>query len=223
MTRKRFVPSFTLAILMMLVIPFAAMAQGGPPPPVPVDQTEEIAALRSQYEDLSPDEVTAAGFEIISDCVSIPNVGGMGYHAVNFPVYQEQFNAGTMDPEYPPVLLLDKDKKVVGLEWEAKDLGQGTLTLFDQDVEVQPGHEGVEEPHFMMHLYFRPDDQVLLLSSASAPPFDPLVECPAGMPPAGGGGTSRPDPSPLLPTAALAVAALALTGLALRRAGPRRS
>nr|MDQ3327714.1 hypothetical protein [Chloroflexota bacterium] len=36
--------------------------------------------------------------------------------------------------------------------------------------------QGVDEPNHMMHVYFRPDNQVLMLSSAKAPPFDPMLE-----------------------------------------------
>jgi hypothetical protein len=46
---------------------------------------------------------------------------------------------GEMDPENPPVLLLDQSGKVIRLEWEAKDVGQGKLKLFGQTIELQLG------------------------------------------------------------------------------------
>lgn len=217
MTRHRFVLPFILGVLMLALAPATALAQGGPPAPEPVDQPEGIAELRERFEDLSYEEVQAAGYQIAGDCVSAPGLGGMGYHATSFKLYEQQFNAGTMDPEHPPILLLDEDRQVVGLEWEALNLGQGTLELFGQTVQVQPGHPGAEEPHFMMHVYFRQDGQVLMLSSDDVPPFDPQVECPAGMPEAGAGGMAGTSSFPRLPVAALAVVLVAGSGWALTR------
>lgn len=202
---------------MMALIPITGLAQGGPPAPEPVDQPEGIAELRERFEDLSYEEVQAAGYQIASPCVSAPGLGAMGHHAINMDLYQEQFNAGTMDPENPPVLLLDKDRQVVGVEWEARDVGQGEFELYGQTVQVQPGHPGAEEPHYMMHIYFRPNGQVLMLSSEDVPPFDPQVECPAGMPEAGAGGMAGTSSFPRLPVAALAVVLVAGSGWALTR------
>jgi len=172
----------------VVVWPAAALAQGGPPIPGPVDRPEGFAEVRAKYEGLSRDVVVEAGYEIPPECVAVPGIGGMGYHATHPERYQEQFEAGEMDAEHPPILLLDKDYVVRGLEWEAKDIGQGELELYGQTVELQPGHPGVEEPHYMLHAYFRPDGKVLLISSASVPPFDPELECLPGMPGTGAGG-----------------------------------
>ena len=210
-----FAGRLALVALLIALVPTLAFAQGGPPAPEPVDQPNEVAELRDKYENLSAEEVEEAGFEIPDECVSVPDLGGMGYHTINGRLMGEQFPAGEMDPNDPPILLLDKDHKVRGVEWEAKDIGQGELDLYGQAVELQPGHPGVEEPHYMMHVYFRPDNQVLMLSSATAPPFDPTVECPAGMPETGAGGLAdRGQSVPSTPLAALAAGGLILAGAA---------
>jgi len=215
----RTITSILTALVLVLVLAMPVLAQGGPPAPEPVDQPDEVAALREMYEDLSREEVEAAGFvvpPVTAACVSAPGLGGMGYHAAYPELYAEQFEAGEMDPEDPPILLLDGEYRVRGLEWEAKDIGQGELELYGQAVELQPGHPGAEEPHYMMHVYFRPDGQVLMLSSAQVPPFDPTVECPAGdeqdgpeMPDAGAGGLA---PGASIPVGNAAAGLMMLVG-----------
>ena len=175
--------------LLLTLCPTIAFAQGGPPVPEPVDPPAEVAALREKYEDMTPEEVKAAGYVAEPPiCVAAPGIGGMGVHAVNQQLMQTQFPQGEMDPENPSVLLLDaKQEKVIGLEWEAKDIGQGDMELFGVPVKLQEGHPGVPDPHYMLHIYFRPDGQVLMLGAD--PAFDPDVMCPE-MPDAGAGGLS---------------------------------
>jgi hypothetical protein len=47
----------------------------------------------------------------------------MGTHALNPELLGAQFPEGTMDPENPPVLLLNENDEVMGVEWEAADVG----------------------------------------------------------------------------------------------------
>jgi hypothetical protein len=68
-------------------------------------------------------------------------------------------------------LLSGDMSRVVGLEWEAKDIGQGDMELFGHDFPLLPGHPGVPEPHYMFHAYFRPNGQVLFSV------FDPELAC----------------------------------------------
>ena len=185
----RTIASVLTALVLALILAMPASAQGGPPAAEPVDPPDEVAALRERFEDMTPDEVKAAGYVANPPvCVAAPGIGGMGIHAVNQQLMQTQFPQGEMDPENPSVLLLDaKQEKVIGLEWEAKDVGQGEMELFGVPVKLQEGHPGVPEPHYMLHIYFRPDGQVLMLGAD--PAFDPDVMCPE-MPDAGAGGLS---------------------------------
>jgi hypothetical protein len=140
----------------------------------PMAAPEGFAEVRARFENLTPSEVKAAGY--IADppvCVAAPDgSGAMGIHALNRQLLGMQFPAGTMDPENPPVLLLSADgHRVVGLEWEAKDIGQGEFELYGQAVVLQDAHPGVPEPHYMLHAYFRPNGEVLFA------PFDPQLSC----------------------------------------------
>ena len=222
---KRFIRILAPAVAAFALAPAAIFAQPAPPSgladePTPqlVTQSPEFAAVRAKYENMTPAEVEAAGYKADPFCVSSP-FGGMGYHAVNFALYGQQFPAGNMDPMNPPILLLDADKRVVGLEWEAtKD--KPVPTLFGYKVALQPAHPGVEEDHYMLHAYFKPNNQVLFAV------FDPDLKCPAGGPGEGPGegpgtiGMPRTGDSSAALYTALAVAAgaaLLTAGATLRR------
>jgi len=161
-----------MALGAALALPAVAAAQAGPPaPPPPVAMSAEFAALRARFESLTPAQVQAAGYVIPAPvCVTSP-MGGMGYHAIHFARHAQQFQSGRMDPNNPPLLLIGGDGRVIGLEWETNQRAV-PQTLFGQTVQILPGHEGLEEPHYMLHAYFRPNGQVLFAD------FDPQVACP---------------------------------------------
>jgi hypothetical protein len=151
----------------------------------PVDPPQQVAQLRQQYEGLTPQQIKAQGYVPEGPCVPSPQgAGAMGIHAINQEYLKAQFPNAEMDPANPPILLVDQSTKVIGLEWEAKDVGQGPMELFGQTIELQPGHPGVEQPHYMLHIYFHPDGKVLFGTDAQTA-FDPERICPE-MPETGG-------------------------------------
>ena len=169
--RGAFATAPIAALVAALAVPAVAVAQSGPPPPPPVAMTAEFAALRTRFEPMTPAQVQAAGYVIPAPvCVSSP-LGGMGYHAMHFARHAQQFQSGRMDPTNPPILLIGGDGRVIGLEWEANQRAAPQV-LFGQAVRILSGHEGLEEPHYMLHAYFRPNGQVLFAD------FDPAVTCP---------------------------------------------
>jgi hypothetical protein len=210
MNRHRIIALGVSTLLLVALTPFAALAAG------PIDAPEGFAELRARFQDMTPTEVRAAGY--IAEppvCVSEPDLGSMGVHAVNGQLVGAQFPAGEMDPQNPPVVLLSADMShVVGLEWEAKDVGQGETELFGQKVVLQPGHPGIPEPHYMLHAYFRPNGKVLFA------PFDPQLSC--ELPDSatvGSAGSS--EGAPLLVLALLAMAGAAGASMALRQRSRR--
>jgi hypothetical protein len=142
-----------------------------------VDPPQEVAQLRQQYEGLTQQQIKAAGYEPEGECVTDPHgAGAMGTHVINQDILEAQFPKGEMDPEQPPVILVDQDSKVIGIEWEAADVGQGPMELFGQSIELQSGHPGVEESHYMLHIYFKDDGKVLFgVDDKTA--FDPKLSC----------------------------------------------
>src|SRR5918995_3686845 len=109
-----------LALLALALAPALALAQGGPPPPAqPVPQSPDLAAVRARFEGLTDAQVRALGYtNVAPECVSSP-AGGMGFHIEHPRLWRDQFTSGRWDAQNPPILLLDGNKRVVGIEWEA--------------------------------------------------------------------------------------------------------
>jgi hypothetical protein len=174
MLRKVLYCMVTSAVLALL--PGIALAQHNTAQPV--DPPQQVAQLRQQFEGLTPKQVEAKGYMTEGPCVPSPHgPGAMGIHAINRQLYQEQFPKGEMDPNKPSVLLLGPSDEVIGVEWEAKDVGQGPMKMFGQTIELQSGHPGVPEPHYMLHIYFR-DDGKVLFGTNDQTAFDPEGFCP---------------------------------------------
>jgi hypothetical protein len=162
--------------LVLVLVPAMAISQTSAAQPV--DPPPQVAQLRQQFEGLTTQQIEAQGYVPEGPCVPSPfGVGAMGIHAINRQLYQAQFPNGTMDPANPNVLLVGQSGKVIGLEWEAADVGQGPIKIFGQTVELQSGHPGVPEPHYMLHIYFKPDGKVLFGTNDQTA-FDPELSCP---------------------------------------------
>ena len=198
------------AALTLALIPVVALAQE--PAPEPIDAPEGFAEVRERFEGMTAEEAEAAGYRAEPPvCISSP-AGGMGIHYVNPELHEAQFASAEMDPENPPVILFSGDNsRVVGLEWEAADIGQGEPELFGQTVNVLAGHPGLEEPHYMLHAYFRPNGQVLFAE------FDPELSCPT--PPATSVIPDDPTAGTLSGAGVALLGAALVTALAFR---PRR-
>jgi hypothetical protein len=164
------------ASALLALLPAVAVAQNSTAQPV--DPPQQVAQLRQKYEGLTPQQIEAQGYVAEGPCVPSPHgAGAMGIHAINRQLYQAQFPKGEMDPENPPVLLLGHNDQVIGVEWEAKDVGQGPMKMFGQTIELQSGHPGVPEPHYMLHIYFKPGGKVLFGTNDQTA-FDPEGACP---------------------------------------------
>ena len=176
---RRIMLLVTVATLMaaMLALAGVAWAQSTAQP---VDPPKQVAQLRQQFEGLSTKQVKARGYVPEGPCVPNPKgPGAMGIHAINHKLLQAQFPKGKMDPKNPPVLLLGQNGKVMGVEWEAADVGQGPMKMFGQIIRLQPGHPGVPDPHYMLHIYFKAHGKVLFGTNAKTA-FDPKLSCRAG-------------------------------------------
>ena len=167
-----------LSAMVMTVLLLSGMAMAQDSTAQPVDPPQQVAQLRQQFEGLTPQQIEAEGYVAEGPCVPSPTgAGAMGTHAINRTLYEAQFPNGEMDPENPSVLLLDENSNVIGLEWEAADVGQGPMKMFGQTIELQSGHPGAEEPHYMLHIYFKPGGKVLFGTDAQSA-FDPEGACP---------------------------------------------
>jgi hypothetical protein len=86
------------------------------------------------------------------------------------------------------------------------------MEMFGQTIEIQPGHPGAEEPHYMLHVYSKPGGKVLFGTNPDTA-FDPEGVCPE-MPASASASGPQACPQARAPLLALAVA--------LRRS-PRRA
>jgi hypothetical protein len=174
---RRIIMLATVAAPMAAMLAIAGVASAQSTPQT-VDPPEQVAQLRQQFEGLTAEQIGAEGYVPEGPCVASPSgVGAMGIHALNPELLQAQFPNGTMDPANPPALLLDENEEVMGVEWEAADVGQGPMEMFGQTIELQSGHPGVEEPHYMLHIYFKPGGKVLFGTNDQTA-FDPEAACP---------------------------------------------
>jgi hypothetical protein len=181
--------------LVLVLVPAMAIAQTSAAQPV--DPPPQVAQLRQQFEGLTTQQIEAQGYVPEGPCVPSPSgVGAMGTHAINRQLYEATFPNGTMNPSKPNVLLVGQNGKVIGLEWEAADVGQGPMKMFGQTIALQSGHPGAEQPHYMLHIYFKADGKVLFGTNDQTA-FDPEGICPQ---------TSTTATSSASPTAATATA-----------------
>ena len=189
------------ASTMLTLLPGMAIAQSSTARLV--DPPQQVDQLRQKFEGLTPEQIRAAGYAPEGPCIPSPHgVGAMGTHAINPELLQAHFPKGEMDPANPPVLLLDENEEVMGVEWEAADVGQGQMELFGQTIVLQSGHPGAEEPHYMLHIYFKPDGKVLFGTNDQTA-FDPEGVCP-----------QMPDTGGIVSPLVLGAILLALSGLA---------
>ncbi len=207
---RRIIMLVTVAALMVAMLSLAGVAWAQSTAQ-PVDPPQQVDQLRQQFEGLTVEQIEAQGYVPEGPCVPSPSgVGAMGIHALNHELLQAQFPEGTMDPANPPALLLDENSKVMRVEWEAADVGQGPMKMFGQTIEIQPGHPGVEEPHYMLHIYFKPGGKVLFGTNPDTA-FDPEGVCPE-MPASATASASASATATATASAGSSASALAETG-----------
>ncbi len=136
-------------------------------------QEEDLQAVRTEYEGISEEQVRQLGYQpepfcVDSSLVGEPGLGAMGFHAINEDLFEN------MQPDRPPILLLDGGGKVVGIEYETEDASGPAPTFFGQEFELSPPHPGHEVDHWMLHIYFQPDGEELISA------WNPDLSCPEG-------------------------------------------
>lgn len=124
--------------------------------PTTLKMLANLRAATAKYHDI--DIAVAAGYEIGSPCVSVPGLGGMGFHYVNGNLL---FDEGTFDPTQPEALLYEMDKngnmKLVGVEFIIE------AEAWDENNEAPPhfGHqefdfdnaEVLDFPNYQLHVW----------------------------------------------------------------------
>ncbi|HEX7847678.1 MAG TPA: hypothetical protein VF476_17885 [Chitinophagaceae bacterium] len=110
------------------------------------------------------------GYQPDDHCVSVPGLGGMGYHWANPALVDEIF-----DPLKPEVLLYTKGPggkfQLIGVEYIVINTGQAQPMFGNQPFEV--GGTPLPMPHWSLHAWiFEPNP------SGMFAPFNPNITCP---------------------------------------------
>jgi hypothetical protein len=111
-----------------------------------------------------------AGYEEDDHCVSVPGLGGMGYHWAN-PLLVDPF----FDPLKPEVVLYARgpggNLRLVALEYIVINVGQPRPLFGDQPFDV--GGTPVPVPHWSLHVWLYENNP-----SGMFRPFNPNISCP---------------------------------------------
>jgi hypothetical protein len=118
----------------------------------------------------STTQAIKAGYEPDDHCVSVPGLGGMGYHWVNPLLVDPVF-----DPLKPEAVLYATgpggNLRIVALEYIVIDLGQAAPMFGDQPFDV--GGTPVPVAHWSLHVWLYEDNP-----SGMFTPFNPNISCP---------------------------------------------
>jgi hypothetical protein len=115
-------------------------------------------------------QAIAAGYEPDDHCVSVPGLGGMGYHWVNPSLVDPVF-----EPLKPEVVLYATgpggNLRLVAVEYIVINVGQPAPMFGDQPFDV--GGTPVPVPHWSLHVWLYENNP-----SGMFTPFNPNITCP---------------------------------------------
>lgn len=132
----------------------------------------DLRAAIAKYHDLADAE--ADGYSLGSACVSHPELGGMGFHYVNFPNVD-----GNYDPTHPEAILYEMDKngqmKLVAVEfivvteaWEGEELPHFGSQIFDTALAPAP----LPFDNYQLHVWIWKHNPAGIFTK-----FNPKVKC----------------------------------------------
>lgn len=114
-------------------------------------------------------QAIAAGYEPDDHCVSVPGLGGMGFHWVNPSLVDPVF-----DPLKPEAMLYAMgpggNLRLIAVEYIVIDVGQPRPMFGDQQFDV--GGTPVPVPHWSLHVWLYEDNP-----SGMFAPFNPNISC----------------------------------------------
>ena len=117
----------------------------------------------------STTQAIASGHEPDHHCVSVPGLGGMGFHWVNPSLVDPVF-----DPLKPEVVLYapgpGSQLRLVALEYIVINVGQPRPSFGDQLFDI--GGTPVPVPHWSLHVWLYENN-----TSGMFAPFNPNVSC----------------------------------------------
>lgn len=118
----------------------------------------------------STTQAIKAGYEPDDHCVSVPGLGGMGYHWANGSFVDPVF-----DPLKPEAVLYetgeDGSLRLVAVEYIVINIGQARPMFGDHPFDI--GGTPVPVPHWSLHVWIHKENP-----SGIFRPFNPNVSCP---------------------------------------------
>ena len=118
----------------------------------------------------STTQAIAAGYVPDEHCVSVPGLGGMGYHWVN-----PSFVDPVFDPLKPEAVLYVEgpsgNLRLIALEYIVINVGKPAPMFGDQPFDV--GGTPVPVPHWSLHVWLYENNP-----SGMFTPFNPNISCP---------------------------------------------
>jgi len=132
------------------------------------DLIRSVRAATSRFH--STTQAIMAGYEVDDHCVSVPGLGGMGYHWANQTLVDPVF-----DPLKPEVVLYargsDGELRLVALEYIVINVGQPRPSFGDQLFDI--GGTPVPVSHWSLHVWLYENNP-----SGMFIPFNPNISCP---------------------------------------------
>jgi len=128
---------------------------------------QSVRAATAKFQ--STAQAIKAGYEPTDECVSVPGLGGMGYHWVNPSLVNPGF-----DPLKPEVVLYakgsDGELRLVALEYIVVNVGQLPPMFGSQPFMV--GGTPLPIPHWSLHVWlYEPNPSGMFM------PFNPNISC----------------------------------------------
>ena len=118
----------------------------------------------------STNQAIKSGYEADEHCVSVPGLGGMGYHWVNFSLVDP-----VLDPLKPEAVLYatapNGKLRLIALEYIVINVGQPRPMFGDQPMDI--GGAPIPVPHWTLHVWLYEHNP-----SGMFAPFNPNVTCP---------------------------------------------
>lgn len=134
-------------------------------------EAELLRSVRSATAKFhSTTQAIEAGYEPDDHCVSVPGLGGMGYHWANPSLVDPVF-----DPLKPEVVLYATgpggNLRLVAVEYIVINVGQAAPMFANQPFNV--GGTPVPVPHWSLHVWLYENNP-----SGIFTPFNPNISCP---------------------------------------------
>lgn len=134
-------------------------------------ETELLKSIRNATSRFhSTTQAIKAGYEPDDHCVSVPGLGGMGYHWANPSLVDP-----VLDPLNPEVMLYASgpggNLRLVAVEYIVINVGQARPMLGNQLFDI--GGTPVPVPHWSLHVWLYEENPNGIFR-----PFNPNISCP---------------------------------------------